>query len=153
MSKPSSDAQVRRAQLSDVDSVAPLFDAYRQFYRLDSDLALCRDYLQARLVHDESVIFIAEQGDSTVAFCQMYPTFSSLSAGRVWILYDLFVAPEARGLGLAQALMAQAESFARAGGASSLSLETARDNLAAQALYESRGYQRDNDYFSYSLSL
>ena len=31
--------------------------------------------------------------------------------------------------------------------------ETARDNLTAQALYEKRGYQRDNDYFSYSLSL
>ena len=93
---------VWRADVTDIDLLAPLFDAYRQFYGRASDPELCRRYLTDRLSRDESVVFLAGvRGGAAVGFTQMYPTFGSLSAGRVFILYDLFVAADARKTGIA----------------------------------------------------
>ena len=53
---------VRQAGPGDVDAVAPLFDAYRQFYQQSSDPALARAFIAERLARSESVIFLAERG-------------------------------------------------------------------------------------------
>jgi ribosomal protein S18 acetylase RimI-like enzyme len=70
-----------------------------------------------------------------------------------WVLNDLFVASGARRQGVAAALLEAAAVHARALGVSSLSLTTGRDNQAAQALYESLGWQRDDHFYSYALTL
>jgi len=145
---------VRIATSVDVDRVAPLFDAYRQFYGLPSDHALCRQYLAERLGRDESVVLIAEDASGAVSgFVQMYPTFSSLRAARVFVLYDLFVDPAARQRGAGRRLMEGAAEEARRRGAVSLVLSTAKTNLAAQRLYESLGWVRDEEFYEYNLSL
>lgn len=142
-----------RATLADLDALAGLFDAYRVFYRQPSDRRAARAFLQERLQRGESVIFIAQAAASGAAlgFTQLYPSFSSVSARRTWILNDLFVAPEARQRGGARALMACAQSFAMTTGAPRLALETAKDNRAAQALYESLGYVREAGFRHYAL--
>lgn len=146
---------IREAALGDLDRLAPLFDAYRQFYDRPSNLALARDFLSARLEHAESVIFLAEDGDSAVGFVQLYPLFSStsLKPGRLWLLNDLFVMPAARGRGVGRKLMSRARRLAEETGACGLELATARTNSGAQALYESLGYRRDDDFFRYELHL
>ena len=88
---------VRRATVADLDRIAPLFDAYRQFYGQAHDLDLAREFLRGRLEQDQSVIFLALRPDgSAVGFTQLYPSFSSASAKRIFILNDLFVDPTAR---------------------------------------------------------
>jgi len=145
---------VRRAAAADAARVAPLFDAYRRFYGLASDLVLSRRYLTERLERGESVVLLAEApGGAALGFVQMYPTFSSLRAARVFVLYDLFVAPEARRHGVARRLMQAAVDEARAAGAAALSLQTARTNVAAQRLYESLGWKRDEEFMEYALPL
>ena len=69
------------------------------------------------------------------------------------VLYDLFVTPDARGHGIAQALMQAAEAHARSAGCVRLDLSTAHTNCAAQALYEARGWVRDEVFRVYSLTL
>lgn len=150
------DLAIRVAACTDVDRVAPLFDAYRQFYGLSSDLALARQFLADRLSRGESVVLLADGAapDSpALAFVQMYPSFSSLRAARVYVLYDLFVAPAARRGGVGRRLMAAAAEEARRRGAVSLTLSTARTNVAAQRLYESLGWVRDEDFYEYNLRL
>ena len=143
-----------RADVTDIDLLAPLFDAYRQFYGRASDPQLCRRYLTDRLSRGESVVFLAGvPRSSAVGFTQMYPTFGSLSAARVFILYDLFVAPEARKKGVGRLLMERARQHAQEAGARSIVLETARTNQAAQRLYESLGYTRDDQFLTYELTL
>ncbi|MGW8319501.1 MAG: GNAT family N-acetyltransferase [Candidatus Promineifilaceae bacterium] len=142
-----------RADLEHLDRLAPLFDAYRVFYEQPSDLAAARAYLWERLRNLESVIFLALDRDQALGFTQLYPSFSSVSLERVWILYDLYVVPEARRQGIGRALMERARTFARESGAKALLLETAVDNLAAQALYESLGYVRDTGFYHYELTL
>ena len=146
---------VRRASLGDLDALAALFDAYRQFYHQPADLGLARRFLAERLTRDESVLFLAEAPDAALGFVQLYPVFSSTATppGRLWLLNDLFVTPAGRRRGVARALMNQATTMARDTGATGLFLSTARDNLPAQALYQSLGYRRDEVFLVYELPL
>jgi len=144
---------IRRARLDDLDSLAELFDLYRQFYRKPPDLELAREFLSARLSRDESVIYLARDDVGRgIGFVQLYPSWSSTLAGPVWILYDLFVRQEHRRGGVGRALMNKAADMARKTGAVEINLATARDNLQAQALYESLGYVRDDAFYVYSLN-
>lgn len=141
----------RYATLDDVDAVAPLFDAYRQFYKQAPDLPLARRFMRERLSRNESVVFVAEDAAKTlIGFCQLYPTFCSVRAAPTYTLYDLFVTPEARGSGAGKALMLVAEEHARGAGIARMDLSTARSNTVAQALYESQGWTRDEVFFVYN---
>ena len=146
--------QVMRAAVDDIETVAPLFDAYRQFYQQPSDLDGARAFLTERLERGESVIFLALLDDGTPAgFTQLYPIFSSTTMQRAWLLNDLFVAPAARRGGVGRALLERAHAFARETNSKELMLQTAVDNFPAQRLYESLGWQRDNDFYVYMLSV
>jgi ribosomal protein S18 acetylase RimI-like enzyme len=144
-----------RATSADLALVAPLFDAYRQFYRLPPDPALSRHFIADRLEHSDSVIFLATEGKEAMGFVQLYPVFSSTAPrpGRLWLLNDLYVTPEARGRGAARALMERARAHAVETGATGLFLQTARDNSTAHRLYESLGYRRDDLFLVYELTL
>jgi GNAT superfamily N-acetyltransferase len=146
---------IRLATSGDLDMLVPLYDAYRRFYERSSDPEGARDYLRARLDGSESVIFLAiDPGTrSGLGFTQLYPTFCSLSMRPYWILYDLFVAPVARKLGVGRALMDQARRHAETTGASRIVLSTAHTNHPAQRLYESLGYKLDGEFRVYELAL
>jgi ribosomal protein S18 acetylase RimI-like enzyme len=150
---PEQAVEIRRAGVSDLHLLAPLFDHYRQFYHQPADLAVARQYLAARLEREESVVFLAASDTVGYGFVQLYPSFCSVAAQPIWILYDLFVAPAARGRGHGRHLMEAARSFASETGAQRLVLSTADDNSTAQALYESLGYRRDTVFRHYELTL
>jgi GNAT superfamily N-acetyltransferase len=143
---------VKRAALEDLEAVAPLFDAYRQFYGQRSDLAAARAFLAERLGREESVVFVAlaAEGDA-LGFTQLYPSFSSVSLKRLWVLNDLFVGPGARREGVGRRLLDRARDWAIETGAKGLILATAVTNGAAQSLYESCGWRRDDEYQHYYL--
>ena len=149
-----STVSVVRADSEHAEQIAPLFDAYRQFNGNDSDTPGARKFLEERLGRGETVIFLAYRGADrdAVGFAQLYPTFSSVSMEKLWILNSLFVAPEARKLGAGRALLEEARSFAVSTGAGGVKLETAANNYAAQSLYESLGWQREG-VFTYFLRL
>ncbi|MCA0458154.1 MAG: GNAT family N-acetyltransferase [Chloroflexi bacterium] len=142
-----------RATLDHLDLAAPLFDGYRQFYEKPSDLAGARQFIQDRLTHHQSVIFLALLDDQAVGFTQLYPSFSSVSMKRLWVLNDLFVAPAGRRQGVGEGLLERARQFAADDGAKGLMLETAITNTTAQKLYERLGWVRDTEYCVYNLTL
>ncbi|WP_131669147.1 GNAT family N-acetyltransferase [Psychrobacter pygoscelis] len=139
---------------SELASVVPLFDNYRVFYGQPSDLDLARSFLSARLANAESVILLAkDDDDKPIGFTQLYPSFSSVSAARTWVLNDLYVLEEYRGQGIGRQLLNAARDHAVSTKAKGISLQTARDNTNAQQLYESVGYVMDTEYFNYFLDL
>lgn len=146
-------ATVRQAVLSDLESIATLLDAYRQFYGRSSDITAARAFLLERLNQGESVIFVAFLGTDPVGFTQLYPSFSSVSLARIFILNDLFVSPNFRKKGVAKKLMHAAAEFAKSMGAVRMSLSTSVSNQTAQALYESMDWQKDDQFFYYHLTL
>ena len=144
---------VRRATATDLDLVAPLFDSYRQFYGCAPDPDVARRFLGERLERGESVVFVAVSDGKGVGFVQLYPTFTSIGARRAWILNDLYVSPEARRKGLGRQLLDAARRMAEETGAAWLELATATDNHGAQALYRERGYEKDEAYDRFKLTL
>lgn len=138
---------------NEVGLVAPLFDQYRVFYRQPSDPALAQAFIAERVANRESVIFLALRDDEPVGFTQLYPSFSSVSARRTWILNDLYVVPSCRGQGVGSALLERARAHAQETGAKGLGLQTAVDNLNAQRLYEALGYRRSEGFYSYFLAV
>jgi len=143
--------QTRIAALADVDAVASLFDAYRQFYEQAPDLPLATRFIFDRIQRNESVIILAERADGSVlGFCQLYPTFCSVEAAPIYSLYDLFVRPDARRTGAAKLLLLAAHQHAATNGFARMDLTTAKTNLPAQALYHSLGWVRDEVFYAYN---
>jgi GNAT superfamily N-acetyltransferase len=150
---------LRQATLADLDALVPLFDGYRVFYRQASDPDAARRFLQARFENGQSVLFMAqvdgemgsEMGGEAAGFAQLYPSFSSVSMARIFILNDLFVAPAHRQHGLGTRLLAASADYARAVGAIRLTLTTELSNTTAQAVYEAAGWRRDEVFYTYHL--
>jgi GNAT superfamily N-acetyltransferase len=139
---------VKHADVGDVGRVAPLFDAYRQFYDLPPDAPAAQAFIADRLRLKDSIIFLAtDDTGAALGFTQLYPALCSLSLNRYAVLFDLFVAPAARRLGVGKELLLRAHAYARDAGLDRLELQTTRANTTAQALYASLGWTRD-DIFS-----
>jgi GNAT superfamily N-acetyltransferase len=144
---------IRQAVVSDIDALAPLFDSYRQFYGRESDIRAAREFLLARFNHGESVVFIAHDANVPIGFAQLYPSFSSVSLARTFVLNDLFVRESSRRKGAASLLLAAAVEFGKSLAAARLSLSTAVSNETAQALYQSAGWRRDEQFFVYHYAI
>jgi GNAT superfamily N-acetyltransferase len=133
--------------------IAPLFDAYRQFYGQPPDFEGARQFLAERLGRGESVIFAVIEDRRPLGFTQLYPSFSSVSMKPIWIPNDLFVAEDARGRGIGAQLLRAARDHALRTGAARIVLATAVTNTKAQALYERDGWQRDLAFLHYEYEL
>jgi GNAT superfamily N-acetyltransferase len=145
--------EVRQATVEDLNLLVPLFDAYRQFYRQPSEPERARRFLLERFEHSQSVIFLSFEGAAPIGFAQLYPSFSSGAMARIFILNDLFVAPQARGRGAGSALLHAAAEYARCVGALRLVLSTEVTNATAQSLYERLGWKRDTTFCVYQLAV
>ncbi|MDT8991929.1 GNAT family N-acetyltransferase [Curvibacter sp. APW13] len=145
---------IRPATADDLPAVANLFDQYRQFYEQAPDAALALQFITERFARQESVLLVAQDdAGALVGFCQLYPSFCSVEAKPIYVLYDLFVTPSARKTGAGRALMQAAEARARADGKARMDLTTAKTNLRAQSLYESLGWVRDEVFYAYNRAI
>jgi GNAT superfamily N-acetyltransferase len=145
---------ISQSTLDDLADLTPLFDGYRQFYGQNPDLSLAEAFLRERLERRESTIFIARSDDGRPqGFVQLYPSFTSVGCGRIFVLNDLFVAPDARGAGVGAALLAAAVDFGRRMDAVRLTLSTGVGNRTAQQLYEMTGWTRSDAFLTYNFAL
>lgn len=99
------------------------------------------------------MIFLAFQDSTAIGFTQLFPSFSSGAMARIFILNDLFVAPESRRGGKGTALLQAAADYARRVGAIRLVLSTELTNTTAQGVYERVGWKRDTAFCVYQLQL
>ena len=144
---------IRNAEQKDLDALTRLFDLYRVFYECTPDPVSARAFLEERLTNGDSRILGAFESETMLGFTQLYPSFSSSEMRRIWVLNDLFVDPDQRRQGVGGALLDAARDFGKTTGATYLSLETQTTNLTAQSLYESKGWEQDDEFYTYSLSL
>ena len=146
--------KIVKAENKHLDELGRLFNLYRIFYEEDDDLEKASKYISARFNDGDSIIYVAENGDQELAgFVQLYPSFCSVSAVPILILYDLFVDHSKRSNGIGRSLMNAARDFARENGYKRLELSTAKDNYIGQSLYESLGYELDQEFLHYSLEI
>ena len=144
---------VRQAVFADSEALAPLFDAYRRFYKQPPDLDAAKAFLHDRFDHGESVLFLASNAEVPVGFTQLYPSFSSVALARTFILNDLFVAEGWRRKGVASKLLGAATEYARSLGAVRVTLTTDVGNSTAQATYDAQGWKRDEQFCVYHFAV
>jgi GNAT superfamily N-acetyltransferase len=138
----------------DLPELLPLLRAYCDFYQVSpSDRALVE--LSRALLADprrEGLQLLArDESGRAVGFATLYWTWQTLSAARVGVMNDLYVAAEARGTGVAGALIDACLERCREHGATELIWQTAKDNARAQAVYDRIGATRDDRWLDYSL--
>ncbi len=150
------DTRIIRANETHLDQLMPLFVGYLRFYEQDWEEGPAREFLTERFRNNESVVFMAMAGegrDQPAGFVQLYPGFDSVFLYCVYTLHDLFVAGAYRRQGIGRHLMEAAHDYCRAHGAGRVDLATAVTNTVAQPLYEAMGYERDDEFYYYSLTL
>ena len=138
---------------SDLPDLLPLMRGYADFYEAcPSDAGLLA--MARALIAEpecEGVQIIARDDENVPGgFATIFWSWSTLSARRLGVMNDLFVAPGARGGGGAEALIAECVERCRQRGAGSLEWKTAKDNHRAQAVYERVGGKRE-EWLDYSL--
>ena len=137
---------------ADLTDLLPLMRGYCDFYAVSpSDDALLE--MSRTLIADpalEGVQFVARDDAGTaIGFATVFWLWSTLSASRVGLMNDLFVAPEGRGSGAAEALIEACRGACRERGATRLTWQTAKDNARAQVVYDRVGGTREEwvDYW------
>ncbi|NVZ62721.1 GNAT family N-acetyltransferase [Pseudomonas gingeri] len=143
----------RHASLDDAPAIAPLLDKYREFYGEPSNLARSLAFIQERFHLGESIIIVALSNQEIIGFTQLFPSFSSVTLQRLWILNDLYVDEAQRSAGAGLALLTAARNFAEQTGAKQLFIEGAEDNPRARNLYTRFGFVENSDYHYYHLPL
>ena len=144
---------IKKATVADSAKIGEVFDLYRQFYKKIPNKTLSIEYIKERLSNKESTIFFVEVNNICMGIVQLYITFDSLELAKKIVLYDLFVKSEYRKKGIGTMLMNTSKDFAEKNNISGIELSTAMTNSTAQSLYESLGYERDNEYYNYYLSI
>jgi ribosomal protein S18 acetylase RimI-like enzyme len=151
---------IQAASSRDISELARLFNAYREFYGEAPDPARALEFVRDRVAAASSQLegqpsvaryYLAwtdwDGGRRAVGFMHLIPSANTLAMRPIWFLEDLYVEPSMRRSGIAAALLRHAEEFARSSGAERLTLATAHDNAAAQALYRKLGYVREEHFW------
>jgi len=137
----------------DVAELLPLMRSYCDFYGAaptdDALLHLARTLLADPDCEGFQLIARDDEGRA-VGFATVYWSWSTLAAARTAIMNDLFVHPDARGTGLAEALVDECRVRSAHRGAASMSWQTRKDNTRAQRVYERIGASRA-EWVDYSL--
>ncbi len=146
--------KIIEADENNIKQIGELFDLYRQFYKYDSDIIKSTNYIKERVIKKESKIFVAIDNDNkAIGFVQLYETFGSLDLGKIIILYDLYVKEEYRKNNIGRELMLASHNYAKKINVKRIQLSTAIDNSIGQSLYESLGYIKDKDFYTYDLEI
>ena len=144
--------EIIKANETHLLQLAKLFNAYRLFYNQVSDIKAATIFLEERILKNESVIYAALWDNNFVGFVQLYPIFSSVGLSKALLLNDLYVHENARGKGVATALLQSAKQYGLDINAKWLLLQTSVDNFSAQKLYIKNNWKKVNDIF-YELPL
>jgi GNAT superfamily N-acetyltransferase len=137
----------------DLAELLPLARAYCDFYEVapsDEDLLALSRALLADPEHEGVQLIARDAEGAAVGFATVFWSWTTLSAARIGIMHDLYVAPAARGAGVADDLIRACTQECGAHGATSLDWQTAKDNARAQRVYERIGATR-SEWVDYSL--
>jgi GNAT superfamily N-acetyltransferase len=137
---------VRQAVLGDVEALLPLFEDNRQFRGHEAAPQASRVFLQERIGRNETVVFLAHEGDALIGFTQMYLTYSSLLLAPVFLIDELWVLAPYRKLGVGTELEAAAIEYATAAGAVRLSMSTSTGDAVPQSVYAAAGWMRSHNH-------
>jgi GNAT superfamily N-acetyltransferase len=146
-------AVIAEVREEDLEDLLPLMRAYCEFYEVapaDEDLLALSRALIADPEREGVQLIARDLRGRAIGFATVFWTWSTLSGRRLGVMNDLFVAPHARGSGVAEALIDACRVQCRSRGVPRLAWQTAKDNLRAQKVYDRVGGER-SEWLDYEL--
>jgi GNAT superfamily N-acetyltransferase len=147
--------ETARVTGSDLADLLPLVRGYCDFYEVapsDDELLAVSRALIADPEREGVQLIARDNGGEAVGFATVFWSWDTLIAARIGIMHDLYVVPDARGTGVAEALIGACVEECREHRAAKLAWQTARDNGRARRVYERVGATRD-EWIDYWLSV
>lgn len=142
--------ETRQANQFDLQQLAKLFNQYRIFYKQESDIDGAVNFISERFrLNDSHIIVALNDSNAVLGFTQLYPSYSSVSMQRTYILNDLFVSENFRKKGVGEVLLKAAKQFSNDQNSKGLTLETDNNN-PAQHLYERLKWKKDTEVLHYT---
>ena len=143
---------IRQAIESDVDVLAEIVKRYRDFQGVSAqDMHEIKAFIRERIVKSECTILIAitEPSNNIIGFVQLYPTFSTVSLQRQWLLNDFYVDENERNRGIGSSLMEAVKEHFR-GNSKGFILVTEKTNIGAKRFYDRHGWETNHfDFYHY----
>jgi len=137
-----------------IDQFVNVVEEYRKFCGFNVSPKATKDFFKNLHKENKAATFITiSEEDEVMGFVNLYPSYSTLSLRKIWILNDLGVSSKFRRLGVAQALIKKSIEFAKETDAIRIELKTAKNNLNAQMLYSEIGFQTDKDNVYYRVPI
>lgn len=140
---------IRTATPADLDALAPLFDAYRQFFTGKPDLDVSRRFLGERLERGESVVLAAFEEGVALGFLQLYPLFSSWYCRRQWFLSDLYIVESRRKEGIGKKLVRACIDFGKQSETRAILVELPFSEPHLVKFYGEFGFAKDDVFDLY----
>lgn len=135
--------QIVPASPASLDILTALYADYLDGYGKKPPQPEIRRYLQQRLEQDKALIYVGYNNNRPVGFMVLTPKMTSIEMKPMFVLQNLYVAPQARQNGIGAALVKKAQLIARDTGAWGLELKTSPNNTLARKLYEQSGFRED----------
>ncbi len=144
--------RIDRVGESHLEELLPLVRGYCDFYEVapsDDDLLTLSRALIADPEREGVQLLARDEGGRAIGFASVYWSWSTTSAQRIGVMNDLFVAPEGRGSGAAEALIEACRAECATHGAGKLAWQTALDNERARKVYDRIGATQEQwlDYW------
>jgi GNAT superfamily N-acetyltransferase len=145
---------IRRAEADDFAAVRGLAEALAAHIE-EPPPPLTRERYLAFYVRDRAPmqLFLALRGERAVGMIAWVLTHELYSAGACVFISDIAVHVEARGQGVGKALMAQAQAWGRAHGATKLGWDVWARNATAMKFYQRLGAVVDTEAVPHVLKL
>ena len=145
--------EIRSAQPGEPEPLLPLMRAYCEFYEVNpSDEGLLEMARSLIADPEQGSLYVAAEGGGLIGFAALGWKWASTRGARIGVMEDLYVNEDARGKGVADALIERCAERCRERGAPVLEWVTAPDNHRAQKVYERFGADSDR-WIEYELEL
>jgi GNAT superfamily N-acetyltransferase len=125
---------------TDLEPCLCLMQAYYEFDGIEFNAARAKTTLEQMIAGNFGQAHIVRHNNHDVGYLIVLYGYSLEYGGRVLELDELYLIPEARGLGLGAATLEFIEMLARDIGAAVISLETENTNQSAKNFYQKHGY-------------
>lgn len=145
---------IRPARPEDAAVVVELIRRLAAFEEPGAEIALTEEAVRRDAFgpHPRFKVLLAEADGRVCGLMTLLEGYSSWAGAPTLTIHDLFVAEEARGRGLGQALVAEAVRLARAAGACRLDVNVVGWNQAAQDFYAALGFSPLDDWRPWRLA-
>lgn len=135
--------QITPAKASDIPALCELIGilfSQEADFKPDFD-AQSRGLAQIISHPEVGVIFVARKNEQVLGMVNLLYTVSTALGGRVALLEDMVVSPDARNSGLGSKILQQAIQFARLSGCKRITLLTDGTNESAHRFYQNHGFK------------